>query len=872
VTALRLADVWPLTGRDEELSLINDCFADRGSAGIAIIGPAGVGKSRLAAEAATAAATAGAVVRRTVATESARAIPLGAFLEWTTEACGGPLQLVSGVINALTATPEHRRVVVAVDDSHLLDELSSFVLHQLVTRRAASVIVSIRSGEHVPDAVTALWKDHQLERLELQPLSQIESNSLLSVGLDGDVDPDCQQRMWALTRGNVLFLRHLVDQELREGRLVNRGGMWSWTGDPTVSRRLTDLIESQVGSVPDAVLDVVDVVAVSEPLDTGVLCGVVAACAVEDAEQRGLITIAPTRTRAVARISHPLYGEVRRHQASPLRRRRLRGLVAQALSAVEDPEINDPVRVGVLWAESDLDPEPQLLLRAAEAAFTRLDLALAERLADASVRAGGGPEPAILRAHVLTHLNRPEEGEALLAAVNTDDLDDKQLSNLLMVRAAFLMWSLAKPQDAWSLIDSIDTTNSTVQQSLRAFRGLQLAMAARPAEAIATASTVDRRHLPDLSALTAVWGLVISLGDVGRTSEAVAVAGEGLDRAERSRDAPYQALSLTDFHLTALLQAGRIHDAVDAADDVYRRWGDAPGLTSIAANAYAAMTALRHGRLDTARRQLAPAMTVFEAFGEDSALCDRFTIVYVELLARLGDVCAATAALPQLENRRHPAMDWFQSDRLLAAAWVAAAQGAVSPAIATAREAAEFAREHGQLVREVMCLQTATQFGDKHQAARLADLSALVEGPRATAAAALADALAAGDGSELEAVSAQLEAIGDLFAAADAAAHAAVAHRTHDRRGAALTAATRARRLAQECGGAVSPALREAAQPIRLTPREREIISLVAQGLTNREVADKLTMSIRTVEGHLYRASQRFGVSSRAELGTLIQP
>ncbi len=264
-------------------------------------------------------------------------------------------------------------------------------------------------------------------------------------------------------------------------------------------------------------------------------------------------------------------------------------------------------------------------------------------------------------------------------------------------------------------------------------------------------------------------------------------------------------------------------------------------------------------------------MALFEAFGEDSTLCDRFTNVYVELLGRLGDFAAASGALSKLDRRRHPAVDWLQSDRLLAAAWVSAAQGAIRPAIDIARQAASYARDHGQFAREVVCLQTATQFGDRQTAARLAELTKLVEGPRVVAAAAVANALVDGDGPPLEEASTQLEQMGDLFGAADAAAHAAIAHRAHDRRGAALTAATRAQRLAKECGGAVSPVLREVAQPVRLTPREREIISLVAHGYTNREIAERLTMSIRTVEGHLYRASQRFGISSRAELGALIQ-
>jgi DNA-binding CsgD family transcriptional regulator len=283
------------------------------------------------------------------------------------------------------------------------------------------------------------------------------------------------------------------------------------------------------------------------------------------------------------------------------------------------------------------------------------------------------------------------------------------------------------------------------------------------------------------------------------------------------------------------------------------------------------MAALGCGRLDVAKRQLATAMGVFAAEDETAPVCYRSTIVTVEILSKLGDIGAAADALSDMERRRHPSSLYLEADRLLAGAWVAAARGAVTSAIATARNAADYARTHSQLAREVMCLQTATQFGDKNTAARLKELTGLVEGPRVAGAAAFAVALAAGDGAALQAASTQFEAMDDVFAAADASAHAAIAYRVQGRRGAALTASGRAQRLAAECGGAVSPALREAAQPLPLTRREREIISFVAQGLSNRQIADRLSLSIRSVEGHLYRASTRSGANTRAELSALIR-
>jgi DNA-binding NarL/FixJ family response regulator len=60
---------------------------------------------------------------------------------------------------------------------------------------------------------------------------------------------------------------------------------------------------------------------------------------------------------------------------------------------------------------------------------------------------------------------------------------------------------------------------------------------------------------------------------------------------------------------------------------------------------------------------------------------------------------------------------------------------------------------------------------------------------------------------------------------------------------------------------AQTPALRAATAPQLFTDRQREIILLAAQGLSNKEIADRLTMSVRSVEGYLFRTSQRVGAN-----------
>jgi DNA-binding CsgD family transcriptional regulator len=82
--------------------------------------------------------------------------------------------------------------------------------------------------------------------------------------------------------------------------------------------------------------------------------------------------------------------------------------------------------------------------------------------------------------------------------------------------------------------------------------------------------------------------------------------------------------------------------------------------------------------------------------------------------------------------------------------------------------------------------------------------------------------------------------------------------------------AGRAHRLARACQGAYTPAIRAAVRPLPITAREREIVSLAARGLSNRDIAERLGVSVRTVEGHLYRAGAKLGVTRRADFGELL--
>ena len=69
----------------------------------------------------------------------------------------------------------------------------------------------------------------------------------------------------------------------------------------------------------------------------------------------------------------------------------------------------------------------------------------------------------------------------------------------------------------------------------------------------------------------------------------------------------------------------------------------------------------------------------------------------------------------------------------------------------------------------------------------------------------------------------------------------------------------------------MSPALAVAEVPLPFTRREHEIAQLLAQGMSNRAIADAMSLSIRTVQGHIYQASTKAGVTSRSELSAMMK-
>ncbi len=177
-----------MIGRSKEMRLIEAALLAADSAGIVVSGAAGVGKSRIVRETLNAFAERKWEVRWVVGTSAARTLPLGALTPWARSANNDGLELVRGVIAALTTAPDGRPVMLGVDDAPLLDDLSTVVVHQIIQHHSAKVVLTVRDGDPVPPATRELWKAGDFDRLEVPPLQQPEMETLVSTTLGGALD------------------------------------------------------------------------------------------------------------------------------------------------------------------------------------------------------------------------------------------------------------------------------------------------------------------------------------------------------------------------------------------------------------------------------------------------------------------------------------------------------------------------------------------------------------------------------------------------------------------------------------------------------------------------------------------------------------
>ena len=173
------------------------------------------------------------------------------------------------------------------------------------------------------------------------------------------------------------------------------------------------------------------------------------------------------------------------------------------------------MRRATLSLDSDLTPDADLLVRAAHGAVWLADLPLADRLAEAAIRAGAGPEPNFVRAHALSWLGRGEEAEAVLAEIDTSQLTDDDRARFAFLRASNMLWALGDPARAKELIDDASrTTPPHARSYIDAFLTVYWFAMDQPDAAVQASKSLALDDLPVVGAEIA-WALAADIRGCG---------------------------------------------------------------------------------------------------------------------------------------------------------------------------------------------------------------------------------------------------------------------------------------------------------------------------------------------------------------------
>ncbi|MGQ4618954.1 AAA family ATPase [Nocardia sp. R7R-8] len=866
---------WPLVGREEILRHLDTLLADPGSRGVVLAGPIGVGKSRLAGEFAHRAERTGLPTARVTATRAGAGIPLGAFAPLLPLGRHPEPGLVDDRADllrrcsaALLERGDARRLVLFVDDAHVLDDMSATLVHQLATDSDSFVVATVRSGEPAPDPIVALWKDELTERIEVPRLTLDDVAEVLARALDGPIDEAAVAVLADRTKGNTLFLRELVIGALEDGTLRNEAGVWRLAGRLRPSQRLVELVEARLAGLEAPERKLVEVLAFGEPLGPAELAAVADLDAVDRLERSGLLASSTEGRRVVVRLAHPLYGDVLRTQVPTLTARSIVRALADAVDATGARRREDLLRVAS-WRLIGGGADPATMLAAAAAARWRYDFDLAERLAGAAVGAGAGFDAQLLAAQLAALTGRSAEAAAELSELARQAVDDEQRARVALTRLDNRLIYAGTVDEGLRIAEEAEAELAHTRwgPEIAAQRIVLVLADEGPGAAADLAETLLADSAgPALvrAALPGSW----SLARAGR----IAAALEAAERGRREHAALTTPMDWYPWvHLfnqaDALAYAGRFEESVDLARERYRA-GVAEG--SVEAQAMFAWLLSKsvadRGDVEDAVRRARMAMAMNRQLDRPQYI--EFGAVALVLSLAIGGRGREASEALQLHDQLDVTVTNFLGvDLPLARGWTEIANGNPTRAAAVFREAADRGERIGDLVGASCAMHALARTGHaKEVAARLAGVSAGIEGDLAGARAEHARAIAAGDPSALEAVSAQFETMGANLLCAEAAADAAVAWLRRGDRRAAAAAARRAAWLVARCPGADTPALRSLESRARLTPAEWKCAQLAASGRSNKEIADELFLSVKTIENRLQRVYSKLGVGGRSEL------
>jgi DNA-binding CsgD family transcriptional regulator len=808
-----------------------------------------------------------------------------------------PVGVGGWILDVIKELVQKAPLAVVVDDAHWadMDSLRAllFAVRRLVDERVLVVLGQRTEDQHrLPEGLRRMAGGHTGSTLTLEPLPAADVQQLASaLGVRG-FSGRAAQRLQAHTGGNALYVKTMLT-ELPEQRWRN------WDLSLPAPRAFAAQVMRRLEACSAPTRGLVEAVAVLGNTASVAAAGTLAdvpdlVAALDEASVIGLLQVREDFGIREVGFPHPLVQAAVYEQLGPLRRVRLHAAAAEfvdeegallrhrvlaatppdpALAAELEAFARREAAVGA-WASaawalvegSSLSPDraqrEQRLLRAVDATIGAGDLLQAEAFARdvASFSRGAWRDAALGYLAVLR--GRQAEAEELLQHAWRLSAEDEDSSVAAVVAQRLALHAIGRLRGAdivyWSRkAIELARPGDPVRVEAEAVIGLGMGWEGQIAEGMAAYESLLGRvdaaeDGPQLERIRMAHGwLRLVRGDVVGARASLAMTAPAALRAGSVRIAVWSfawlahaAFAVGDWDAAA----SDAERAVSLLDESGMEW-----LRPLARYAAVLVPAAR-GEWDAAEEQLSQGTA---RPGDYELMVVAAALARVEVAAARGDHDGVLRALePVLAIESRVGVDepgfWPWQDRyadaLISAGRVAEAEELLAP-----HEELAAARGRGSMIARLARVRGRLEAagGRMPEAERAfeAALAALdtLSLPFERAQVELAYGQALRRGGQRRAAAAQLQAARDRFAAL-----------------AATPFLERCDRELRGCG--LAPAKRSEFDPAKLTAQEQAVARLVAVGMSNRQVAGELFVSVKTVQFHLTHIYAKLGIGSRAEL------
>lgn len=874
---------WVCVARLASVRKIVEQLTGSTARGVLIVGSSGTGKTWMLGQILAALGPETVTIRLTASKALAR-IPFGAV----NARVGSKLvrssdyyEVLNGLLKQIAVADKGSSFVyLMVDNAQFLDEQSAAVILQVVMSTETKLILVDRPGNH-QGSLRELWRDGHLVRFELSPLQAQDVHAYLERLLDGKVARATAEYLTSRSAGNPMVLHGLIDGAQEEGSLRKINNVWVLDHPADrLSLESREFLHMDLAYLAGDSRRIVEILALGGPLPLDVLLQLSSPETIDDLQQRNLAEIIPGENLTMRLVRGATAAPIR--TLVPVGRSRLHLADVSRLLPMDFEQLPENLVNFTRWSlDCGLPVTEERVLEAAIWANRLMRPAEALHLTQNKLTQRNVSALLSQRAIAQLNLNLPSEAQELaVRALELADTSDVAAHALHAVHLSYISDPEYETrfEKSWgdyvSRFGPVTVATASSQADINALMALTLSEVSLGHVENARINITGLLEHPlatDIAHQVLLKSMLCEIfSATGQMREAVELAAEALRDLGSPLGFPRPDVAILAYcrAVAAFIYDGaweRVRLALDPATftnpDLILYSG---GLKDLAA----AMMHCRRGYIEQALSVLESAVGALNDYDPWSVLPSALSLMAYCRVMR-GDVIGSQECLSQLAELRRRSSKFYA---LEAAAYAAAAQfmtGQSEQGIKWLRNLQQECRSSGLLGVELTVLSLMVRVGDAAAIARLVEVAQLLDSGSKEFFVHWSNAMRSQDPAKLDQASATAMDYGFELIAVELATHA---HRKFHNGGKvhmSRKTASKVEAMRDRMPGLVSPVFHSIDQP-KMTRREYQIALLVAQGESNNSIAQRLQVSLRTVEGHLYRTFIKLDIRSREQLAAMM--